>query len=173
MREYRFGGTATTAYRAFTVVVSDTTVTPSAVTPPALPCPSMPLQRRVRTGLERMTSSPRSAAMRSETDCMPPTTRRSRMKSSSTRLEKDPAVAAMRIACSAEKECAGLVSMPPAMKSPMLSQASSSSDCCRSQWWKEMVSRARASGWFHGASGPASATSRSRMSMSRVISSRV
>ena len=45
---------------------------------------------------------------------MPPTTRRSRMKSSSTRLEKDPAEAAISTACRVEKVWEGLVSMPEA-----------------------------------------------------------
>ena len=61
-----------------------------------------------------MTSSPSSSASFRETDCMPPTTRRSRMKSSSTRLEKDPAEAAISTACRVEKVWEGLVSMPEA-----------------------------------------------------------
>lgn len=43
-------------------------------------------------------------------------------------VENEPAEAAMSTACRAENEWAGLVSMPPAMKRPMLSRASASSD---------------------------------------------
>ena len=101
-----------------------------------------------------MTSSPSSAAMQQGHRCMPPTTRLSRMKLSSTRLEKEPAEEAMNTACRAEKAWAGLVSMPPAMNRPMLLQASSSLDWVRSQWWKEMMSSSRACGWSQGFPGP-------------------
>ena len=66
--------------------------------------------------------------MACDTDCMPPTTRRSRMKSSSVRWEKEPADAAISTACRVENACAGLVGMPPATNMLMSWQASSSAD---------------------------------------------
>ena len=53
--------------------------------------------------------------MARDTDCMPPSTRWSRMKSSSTRLRNDPAEADISSAWSMEKVWEGLVSMPEAM----------------------------------------------------------
>ena len=104
---------------------------------------------------------------------MPPTTRLSRMKSSSVRLVKEPADAAISTAWSAEKACAGLVSMPPAMKRPILLQASSSEEFSRSQWWKEIVSSSRAFGCAQGSLAPISAASESSSAVSLAISAAV
>ena len=95
------------------------------------------------------------------------------MKSSSVRWVKDPAEAAISTACRAEKAWAGLVSMPPAMKRPMLLQASSSEEFSRSQWWKEMVSSSRALGCAHGSVGPISAARESSRAVSLSISAAV
>ena len=122
----------------------------------------------VRTSVPE--STPSCSAIVTETDCIPPTTRRSRMKSSSTRLENEPAEAAMSTACRAENAWDGLVSMPPAMKMPMLLHASSSSEFCRSQSLKDTVSSSRALGWAHGSVGPISAARSSISWMSRSIS---
>jgi hypothetical protein len=119
MRLYRFGGTASTTFLACTVTWSETTVTvpgaPLSGTPlrtsagtllaSSAVVGSTPDQVSWRAGDDR-TMSPPSSRMRSarvrDTDCIPPTTRLSRMKSSSTRLEKEPAEAAIRTACSVE-----------------------------------------------------------------------
>ena len=92
------------------------------------------------------------------------------MKSASTRFEKLPALAAMSRACSAEKACAGLVSMAPAMNMPMFCRASSSSVCVSSQRRNEISSSSFARGCAHGRSGSISATSASIRSMRPTIS---